>query len=673
MKSAFCFLLLIASPAVFAQPSHPGAVAAISNGSMTLEFNEKLWTRLSASGNSDFRPTETLTIEGPTLLQNFKYVEHRLADHGNRLVIAGKAGGLLKTVTVWRSKDFPGAFLFSVRYTNQSRHSIQIQSYRNNHYVIPTSSSELWSFQPGSYTSRPDWLQKIEPGFSQQNFMGMNDTDFGGGTPVTAIWSAKQGLAVGSRELTPREIALPVTYSNPGQAELSVDLEQNQILRRNQSLWTVKTFVAPFRRDVFQTLRNYSLYMQKRGLKMAHSPHAEVGPIWCAWGYGRNFTVSQVIDSLPLVKKLGFEWVGIDDGWQTAIGDWTPNPIKFPAGDADMKRLVDAIHSHGLKAQLWWAPLAAHQSSLHVRNHPETLLRNLDGTPRDITFWDAWSLCPTVPSVRAQVKDLARKFIADWGFDGLKIDGQHLNSSAPCHNKAHNHQKASESYQSHPQIFREIFQATTQAKSSALIETCPCGTAYSIYNLPYQNMTVASDPESSLQVRQKGKILRALTGDQVVFFGDHVELSNEGTDFASTIGIGGLVGSNFTRPELVTEPPMADEKPSGLTPDRLSIWKKWLPIAKSKRLWNGEYLGGLYDIGFDKPETHVVRQGRTLHYGFYADRFRGDIEFRGLRAGKSYQIFDYVENKKLGTVVGPTGRLNTQFEKYLLVEAQPLE
>jgi len=56
-------------------------------------------------------------------------------------------------------------------------------------------------------------------------------------------------------------------------------------------------------------------------------------------------------------------------------------------------------------------------------------------------------------------------------------------------------------------------------------------TGYSFFTLPYLNMTVASDPESSWQVRLKGKTLKALTGDRVAYFGDHVEMSEGGYHF----------------------------------------------------------------------------------------------------------------------------------------------
>src|SRR5258708_28633012 len=82
----------------------------------------------------------------------------------------------------------------------------------------------------------------------------------------------------------------------------------------------------------------------------------------------------------------------------------------------------------------------------------------------------------------------------------------------------------------------------------AAIEICPCGTSYAFHNMPYMNQAVASDPESSWQVRHKGKTIKALMGPSAAYAGDHVELSDKGNDFASTIGIRAVVSPQFTWP-----------------------------------------------------------------------------------------------------------------------------
>ena len=37
-------------------------------------------------------------------------------------------------------------------------------------------------------------------------------------------------------------------------------------------------------------------------------------------------------------------------------------------------------------------------------------------------------------------------------------------------------------------------------------------------------------------------------GESAPYFGDHVELSDGGSDFASSVGIGAIVGTKFTWP-----------------------------------------------------------------------------------------------------------------------------
>jgi alpha-galactosidase len=107
-----------------------------------------------------------------------------------------------------------------------------------------------------------------------------------------------------------------------------------------------------------------------------------------------------------------------------------------------------------------------------------------------------------------------------------------------------------------------------------------------------------------------------------------------------------------------------------LTPEKETHFAKWLRIYKDKMLSRGEYLGGLYDMGFDKPEAHAIRKDGRLYYAFYAPEWNGSIQLRGL-TNRAYRVTDYVDGKDLGTVRGPSGTLKVQFQKHLLLEARP--
>ena len=49
-------------------------------------------------------------------------------------------------------------------------------------------------------------------------------------------------------------------------------------------------------------------------------------------------------------------------------------------------------------------------------------------------------------------------------------------------------------------------------------------------------------------------------------------------------------------------------------------------------LSQGRYLGNPDDIGFDLPETHVIRKQQTLYYAFYPSVGRDPLSFAAWKA-----------------------------------------
>src|SRR5690606_2164487 len=130
---------------------------------------------------------------------------------------------------------------------------------------------------------------------------------------------------------------------------------------------------------------------------------------------------------------------------------------------------------------------------------------------------------------------------------------------------------------------------------------------FAFYNIPAMNHTPASDPESSWQVRLKGKSLKALIGPSAPFAGDHVELSDGHADFASSYGVGAVPSTKFTWPKDSASP--SDNPPPGgyvLTPQKEAVWRQWIALYRQTMPARGIYRGELYDIGFDKPEGHAI-------------------------------------------------------------------
>ena len=652
----------------------------IQGGNIRIELDNRLRSRVVARfGKKEvlmgpFTASETVTTTdkvwaGFFLTSQKQELTKDTIGNATQLTVEGKAGKLTKKVRVTIYDDFPSMAFFDVQYTNTGKSKLAIKSWTNNAYTVSAQraagSPPFWSYQSGSYEKRPNWILPLHAKFQQENYQGMNASDYGGGTPIVDVWRRDVGIAVGHVELRPKLVSLPVSMPDPAHARIAVRFSKAISLSPGESFHTFRTFVAVHQGDYFRTLTDYRRFMIKQGFQMAAAPEDGFGAIWCAWGYGRKVQPQQVYDSLPAVKRLGFTWVTLDDGWQNNVGDWQLDPKKFPHGDADMKALVDRIHQEGFKAQLWWSPLSAVPTSELLREHPDYELLNRDGSKRKVSWWNSYYLCPADQRVVEHHRALVKKILVDWGFDGLKLDGQDMNGVPACYNPAHHHAEPEESVEALPDFFKAIYQTAQSVKPGALVEFCPCGTAFSFFTMPHFNMSVASDPESSFQVRSKGKTLKALMGDNIPFFGDHVELSDGGNDFASTVGVGGVVGTQFVLPSLVTKHGKSD-----LTPSREKEFEKWLRIYREKMLSRGEYLGQLYDIGFDLPETHAIRKDQTMYYAFFAKHWKGTVELRGLEDRK-YSVVDYVTGKNYGTVSQHNAHLPVDFDGNLLVEVRP--
>lgn len=533
--------------------------------------------------------------------------------------------------------------------------------------LVEIKGADVWTFQPSSTSERKDWAFPVENGFYQRNYLGMNDSDYGGGIPMVCLWTKDRSISVGLAEPTIKLVSMPVERKgNVTRARIRQDFETPVILQPGDTLRSFRQFVMEGTGDFFQPLRNYTSYMKETfGFASPVSPESAYEPVWCAWGYERQFTVDEVIGTLPKVVELGFTWVDIDDGYQWCEGDWEANDR---IGAAGMRRLTEAVHNAGLKAKIWWAPLAADPGSNLAKEHPEMLLLQADGTHEDISWWDSWYLSPVNPYTQKYTLDLVDMFLKDWGYDGFKLDGQHLNLCAPDYNPASGLASPGDAPERMPEFFKALYERAQSDLPGALVQLCPCGDAFNFFNLPYINQAVASDPTSSRQIRQKRMAFAAMAPG-LAYYADHVELSDGGLDFASQVGVGGVIGTKFTWPK--PNPHATENGGSLLTEEKEALLRKWVPIYKEKMLSKGTYLN-LYNYGFDKPEAHVISKDDALYYAFYADEWDGKpIELRGLDASKTYTVTEYTADKPASFEIdGGNPYITPSFKHNYLIEVK---
>lgn len=624
---------------------------------------------------SEYLVTKHLTMSDFILASSKEEVNSDSIGKGTKYTITGNLKNsdyaVEKQTTIRIYDNFPNMAVYSVRYRNTGSRDIEVKQWVNNHYEIKSSGDQppFWSFQGGTTNERNDWILPIDKGFHQQNYLGMTSSDYGGGIPVTDIWRKDAGIAIGHTEVVPQELTLPVDmdkYSDFVEIDVEYDYPGGKNLAQNDVLITDETFVMVHQKDYFSSLQQFTSFMKAKGMRFADTEEDAFGSMWCAWGYERNFTLDEIIGTLPKVKEMGIKWVGLDDGYQIAEGDWHLDPKKFPNGDKDMKRLVDQIHANGLKAMIWWSPLAADPGSRILREDPDVLLYNEDWSPRYITWWDAWLMSPAYEGTKKHTREVLDMFLKTWDYDGIKIDGQHLNAVPADYHPDHGLDNPEQCIEKLPEFFSMVMQHAREIKPHAVIEICPCGCCMSFHLMPYINQAVSSDPKTSWQVRLKGKTYKAIIG-RTAYYGDHVELMDNANDFATQFGIGAVLGTKFTWP---ADNPKASESYL-LTAEKEATWKKWFGLYNEKMLPEGNYMGGLYDIGYDKPEGHVIQKSDTLFYAFYNPDWKGAIELRGLETGKQYRVKDYVNSIDFGMVNGNKPKLDVSFKQNLLLEASP--
>jgi len=617
---------------------------------------------------------------------------------GKRIEIPSRPLGptgvsLDRTLIMEAYDDFPNVALVSAIYKNSGTTDISVdQVWMQQHRFSSSQANpnaapyDMWSFQGSSYDWGKDDVQKLTKVSSQPNAMGEAvKGGYGGGIPVVAFWTANVGEAIGHIETLPWTLSMPVKVASDARVNASITIPVNSALKPGDSYSTPRSFVAVYSGDFYEPLRMWSSVLQKEGWDIPKPSNEAYNVSWCGWGYEFNVTPKQMLGTVPKLKELGIKWATLDDRWFDTYGDWNPRPDTFP-GDS-IKQMVDDFHKQGILAQLWWLPLGVEdgqgrwESHKYIvakvaKEHPDWLILDKNGKHARMTR-DLATLCPAVPEVQAYFKQLTEKFIRDWGFDGSKLDN--IYSVPACYNPAHHHKSPQDSVNAMAAVYKTIFETTRAIKPESVTQACPCGTPPSLAWLPFIDQAVTADPVGGAQVRRRIKMYKALLGPQSAVYGDHVELSDmtplghgnwseHGSDFASTLGVGGVPGTKFVWPD-----PGPKFKPVALTTEKEEHWKKWISLYNQKMLSKGDFRD-LYVYGYDIPEAYAIEKDGKMYYAFFADGdkpFSGEIELRGLKPG-TYSVVDYVDGKDMGTVQASNGkapRMKVEFKEHLLLEA----
>lgn len=154
------------------------------------------------------------------------------------------------------------------------------------------------------------------------------------------------------------------------------------------------------------------------------------------YNYYSNINHNIIMHDLRAIAPCaGVNTFQVDDGYQTAVGDWlSVDSKKFPFG---MRRIADAIHDRGLQAGLWLAPFAVQKNAYLAKKHPGWLVSDKSGNPLIVgANWGGfYALDIYHNEARAYIKRVFQTVLHIWGFDLVKLDFLYAASVKPLHGK----------------------------------------------------------------------------------------------------------------------------------------------------------------------------------------------------------------------------------------------
>jgi disulfide oxidoreductase YuzD len=144
-----------------------------------------------------------------------------------------------------------------------------------------------------------------------------------------------------------------------------------------------------------------------------------------SWGGGMAVNDGMARRMIADAAGLGVDMFHMDAGWFRAVGDWRPNPQKFPQG---LATIADDAHQHGLKFGLWvdWtqAGLSTEPGALNARD-PKVRDWMVTDLPKD---WQpepfkGQTIDIGVPAAKEWAQHELERIVDDYHLDMLEHDG----------------------------------------------------------------------------------------------------------------------------------------------------------------------------------------------------------------------------------------------------------
>jgi len=214
--------------------------------------------------------------------------------------------------------------------------------------------------------------------------------------------------------------------------------------------------------------------------------------MWDSWGYTQDIDEDKLRRNAEIAAQLGMEVFIVDLGWARQIGDWEPDPVKFPRG---LRPLSDYVHALGMKFGLHFAFSEAHAEAAVLQDNP--------GWRSSQTYFyiGSESLCIGHQPVRDWIIENGVRLVRENNVDWLLQDGQTMVKHCTSTNHTHH---PNDSNWTNSEEGLDVILAEIQRQCPGVVwENCANGGSTMTFKMVRQYITsITNDASGALGSRQ---------------------------------------------------------------------------------------------------------------------------------------------------------------------------
>ncbi len=224
---------------------------------------------------------------------------------------------------------------------------------------------------------------------------------------------------------------------------------------------------------------------QRYAEQYLHPPRPDERYPWVqynSWKYGQEINEAQQLQVIDACHDLGIEVVVIDLGWARSIGDWHPDPQKFPRGLAP---LAARARQYGMRFGVHVALAQCAPTAPIASAHPEWLIHTYDD------YFGAGILCFGHDPCREWIIAQLSRLIEEEEIDYIIQDGEDMVKYCP--RTDHTHAPHDSNYANSQLGIDQVISHIRTKYSHVTVENCEDGgmmMTYKMAQLYHTSITV---------------------------------------------------------------------------------------------------------------------------------------------------------------------------------------